>query len=79
MLLLQGTEDPIVPPSQAEVLRDALRSGGIPHALILFDGEAHGFRSAATIVAALQAELAFYGQVLGFEPADDLPPLTLDR
>ena len=79
VLLLQGTEDPIVPPSQAEVLRDALRRGGIPHALILFDGEAHGFRSAATIVAALQAELAFYGQVLGFEPADDLPPLTLDR
>lgn len=79
VLLLQGTEDPIVPPSQAEVLREALHAGGIPHALILFPGEAHGFRSAATIVRALEAELAFYGEVLGFEPADDLPPLQLER
>jgi dipeptidyl aminopeptidase/acylaminoacyl peptidase len=79
VLLLQGTEDPIVPPSQAEVLREALHAGGIPHALILFPGEAHGFRSADTIVRALEAELAFYGEVLGFEPADDLPPLRLER
>jgi dipeptidyl aminopeptidase/acylaminoacyl peptidase len=79
VLLLQGTDDPIVPPSQAEVLREALHAGGIPHALILFPGEAHGFRSASTIVRALEAELAFYGQVLGFTPADDLPPLELQR
>ncbi|UDY37081.1 S9 family peptidase [Dermatobacter hominis] len=79
VLLLQGTDDPIVPPSQAEVLREALHAGGIPHALILFPGEAHGFRSAGTIVRALEAELAFYGEVLGFTPADDLPPLQLER
>lgn len=79
VLLLQGTDDPIVPPSQARVLSDALHDNGVPHALILFEGEAHGFRASETIVAALQAELAFYGQVLGFAPADDLPPLTLER
>ena len=79
VLLLQGTDDPIVPPSQAEVLRAALHAGGVPHALIVFSGEAHGFRSASTIVRALQAELAFYGQVLDFTPADDLPPLELQR
>ena len=78
VLLLQGADDPVVPPSQAEVLSDALRDGGVPHALIVFAGEAHGFRRADTIVAALQAELSFYGQVLGFTPADDLPPLHLD-
>lgn len=78
VLLLQGVDDPIVPPAQARVLRDALRDNGVPHALILFDGEAHGFRSAGTIVRALEAELAFYGQVLGFVPADPLPELALD-
>lgn len=79
VLLLQGSDDPIVPPSQARVLRDALRRNDVPHALIVFEGEAHGFRSATTIVRALQAELSFYGEVVGFVPADDLPPLTLQR
>jgi len=79
VLLLQGEDDPIVPPSQARVLRDALKANGVPHALILFEGEAHGFRSSDTIIRALEAELAFYGQVLGFDPADDLPPLVLER
>jgi dipeptidyl aminopeptidase/acylaminoacyl peptidase len=77
VLLLQGADDPVVPPSQAEVLRDALAAGGVPHALVIFQGEAHGFRRAATIVAALEAELSFYGQVLGFTPADDLTPVEL--
>jgi len=34
-----------------------------------------GFRRAENIVRAYRAELAFYGIVLGLEPADDLPPL----
>lgn len=78
VLLLQGAEDAVVPLSQAEVLRDALQAGGVPHALVVFPGEAHGFRQAGTIEAALQAELSFYGQVLGFAPADDLPAVRLD-
>lgn len=78
VLLLQGAEDPIVPLGQAEVLRDALRARGVPHALVVFEGEAHGFRRAGTIVRALELELAFYGRVLGFEPADDLPAVPLE-
>jgi dipeptidyl aminopeptidase/acylaminoacyl peptidase len=77
VLLLQGEDDPVVPPSQARVLADALRDNGVPHALVLYAHEAHGFRRAATIVAALGAELSFYGQVLGFTPADDVAPLVL--
>ncbi len=79
VLLLQGSDDRVVPPSQAEVLVEALRRNGVPHAYVLFPGEGHGFSAAPTVVRALQAELAFYGQVLGFEPADDLPPLELQR
>ena len=73
VLLLQGAEDPVVPLSQAEALRDALAAGGVPHALVVFPGEAHGFRRAPNIVRALESELAFYGEVLGFAPAGQLP------
>jgi dipeptidyl aminopeptidase/acylaminoacyl peptidase len=69
VLLLQGADDPVVPLSQAEVFRDALVEKGIPHALIVFEGEQHGFRKADSIIAATEAELSFYGQVMGFEPA----------
>jgi dipeptidyl aminopeptidase/acylaminoacyl peptidase len=68
VLLLQGAEDRVVPPSQAELFRDALVRKAIPHAYLLFEGEQHGFRKAETVIAALSAELSFYGQVLGFDP-----------
>jgi dipeptidyl aminopeptidase/acylaminoacyl peptidase len=68
VLLLQGLEDKIVPPSQAEMFRDALVAKGIRHAYIAFEGEQHGFRKAETVIASLEAELSFYGQVFGFTP-----------
>ncbi len=77
VLLLQGLEDEVVPPSQAEIMVRALERKGIPHAYLAFEGEQHGFRKAETVVRCLQAELSFYGQILGFEPADDLPPLEI--
>ncbi len=76
VLLLQGADDKVVPPSQAEMFRDAMVRKAIPHAYVLFEGEGHGFRKAENIVAALEAELSFYGQVLGFEPPD-VPQLPL--
>jgi dipeptidyl aminopeptidase/acylaminoacyl peptidase len=76
VLLLQGAEDKVVPPSQAELFRDALAAKGIPHAYLLFEGEAHGFRRTETVVTATEAELSFYGQVLGFTPPG-IPVLPL--
>jgi dipeptidyl aminopeptidase/acylaminoacyl peptidase len=68
VLLLQGLDDPIVPPAQAQSIADDLAKHGTRHALLTFKGESHGFRRAESIVAALEAELSFYGQVLGFSP-----------
>jgi len=68
VLLLQGLEDTVVPASQAELFAAALARNHIPYAYLAFPGEQHGFRRAETIVAALEAELSFYGQVLGFTP-----------
>jgi dipeptidyl aminopeptidase/acylaminoacyl peptidase len=68
VLLLQGLEDEVVPPSQAEMFRDALVAKGIRHAYLAFEGEQHGFRKAENVIASLEAELSFYGQVFGFTP-----------
>jgi dipeptidyl aminopeptidase/acylaminoacyl peptidase len=73
VLLLQGLDDPIVPPAQSEAIAADLTAHGIPHAYIAFEGESHGFRKAETLIASLEAELAFYGQVFGFVPPGVAP------
>jgi dipeptidyl aminopeptidase/acylaminoacyl peptidase len=79
MLVLQGEDDRIVPPTQAELIVAALRERGVPHAYLLYEGEGHGFRKAENIAASLDAELSFYAQVLGFEPAGDVPRLEIEH
>jgi dipeptidyl aminopeptidase/acylaminoacyl peptidase len=76
ILLLQGLDDPIVPPAQSEAIAADLAARGIPYAYITFEGESHGFRKAETIIRALEAELDFYGQIMGFTPPD-VPPVPL--
>jgi dipeptidyl aminopeptidase/acylaminoacyl peptidase len=66
LIVLQGSEDAIVPPAQSETIVAALRDRKVPVAYLLFDGEQHGFRRAENIRRALDAELSFYAQVLGF-------------
>jgi dipeptidyl aminopeptidase/acylaminoacyl peptidase len=78
VILFQGLEDRVVPPSQAEVIVDALRRQGLPYVYLTFEGEDHGFRRAETIQRCLEAELSFFGRMLGFDPADDLPPIPIE-
>jgi dipeptidyl aminopeptidase/acylaminoacyl peptidase len=79
LLLLQGLDDKVVPPSQSEVILQALARRGIPHAYIAFAGEGHGFRKAENVKRALEAHLSFLGQVAGFEPADDIEPIQIEN
>jgi dipeptidyl aminopeptidase/acylaminoacyl peptidase len=79
LILFQGLDDPIVPPAQSEAIADALRVKGIPVAYLAFAGEQHGFRRAENIVRVAEAELWFYGQVLGFDPADPIEPVPIDN
>lgn len=72
LVVLQGSEDAVVPPAQSEVVVEALRSRQLPVAYRLYDGEQHGFRKAENIRDSLETELSFYAQVLGFElPVDE--------
>ena len=77
ILVEQGAEDRVVPPAEAERIVDALFERRVPHAYLLFPGEDHGFRSKDAIIASFSAELSFYAQVFGFEPADAIERLEI--
>ncbi|CAN5170863.1 S9 family peptidase [soil metagenome] len=78
LIVLQGADDKVVPVAHAESIVAALRERHIPHAYLLFEGEGHGFRQAANMRRALEAELSFYAQVFGFELADDFEPVAME-
>ena len=77
VLVLQGLDDRVVPPAQAEAIVAALAANRVPHAYLAFEGEGHGFRGSVAIRRAIAARLAFLGTVFGFEPADELEPLEV--
>jgi dipeptidyl aminopeptidase/acylaminoacyl peptidase len=79
ILLLQGTDDRVVLPAQAEMLAAAARQQHLPVAMIMFEGEGHGFRRADTIKAATEAQIYFLGRIFGFEPADQVSPIPIDN
>ncbi|MGB1382320.1 MAG: S9 family peptidase [Porticoccaceae bacterium] len=63
VIFLQGLEDKVVPPSQAELMVSSLKKKGIPVVYVKFPDEGHGFRKAENIIRAMQAELDFYCDV----------------
>ncbi len=77
VIFLQGTEDKVVPPNQAETMVDALKSNGVPVSYLSFEGEGHGFRKDINIEKALIAELTFYGRIFNFEPDHILEDLKI--
>jgi len=79
MILLQGRDDKVVPPSQAESMAAAVRAKGLPVALLIFEGEGHGFRKAETVVRAFEAEAYFYSRVFGFDLADEVEPVEIEN
>jgi dipeptidyl aminopeptidase/acylaminoacyl peptidase len=81
LAVFQGLDDPIVPPNQAEMIVAAVRAKGVPVAYLAFEGEQHGFRQSQNIRAALDGELSFYAQVLGFALPEDeaIAPIKVEN
>jgi dipeptidyl aminopeptidase/acylaminoacyl peptidase len=79
LILFQGLEDKIVLPNQAEMMFAAMRAKGLPVAYLPFEGEGHGFRQAATVKRALEAEMYFYAKVFGFELAEAIEPMVIEN
>jgi dipeptidyl aminopeptidase/acylaminoacyl peptidase len=77
MLLFQGLDDKVVPPSQLDAMVDAFTARGLPHVAITFEGEGHGFRRAETRRVVHRTELAFLAAVFGFTPGDAIEPLEI--
>ncbi|REE99256.1 prolyl oligopeptidase family serine peptidase [Thermomonospora umbrina] len=73
VLLLHGTDDPVVTAAQSERFATALSGKGLPCTYMTFKGESHGFRRADSIITALESELSFYAQSLGFKPGLPTP------
>jgi len=63
VIFLQGLEDKVVPPNQAERMVESLQQKGIDVVYIKFPDEGHGFRKSENIIRAMEAELAFYCDV----------------
>jgi dipeptidyl aminopeptidase/acylaminoacyl peptidase len=79
IILFQGLEDKVVPPSQSEKMFEAVRAKGIPTAYLPFEGEQHGFRQAENIKRSLDAELYFYSRIFGFELAEPVEPVHIEN
>ena len=77
VIFLQGLEDKVVPPNQAEAMVAALRDRGIAVAYLPFADEQHGFRRSETIRRAMEAELYFYSKVFGFAVSEDMPEIEI--
>ncbi|GAA5827124.1 hypothetical protein JCM3770_000247 [Rhodotorula araucariae] len=69
LLLLQGTEDRVVPPAQAQVMLDRIQANGGVAEMLLFEGEGHGFRAKESRKRAMETELAWYRKTWGIEEA----------
>jgi dipeptidyl aminopeptidase/acylaminoacyl peptidase len=79
MILLQGLDDPVVPPNQAQMMYDAVRARDLPVAYLTFPGEQHGFLKAENNKRALEAELYFYSRLFGFELVDEVEPVPIEN
>ena len=79
MLILQGLDDKVVPPNQAEQMAQAVRQAGLPVALVMFDGEGHGFRTMAARRQSLESQVSFLEQVFGMPHSPDVPRLEIEN
>jgi dipeptidyl aminopeptidase/acylaminoacyl peptidase len=79
VILFQGLEDKVVPPSQAEEFVAVCEKKKLPYAYLPFGGEQHGFRQAKNIRRSIEGELYFYSQIFDFATADQIEPVDIQN
>jgi dienelactone hydrolase len=65
LVMLQGADDFICPPSQAQSIVDSVAARGLWHRYLIFPDEGHGFRLASSVRDSLRAEAELYSHVMG--------------
>ena len=79
VILFQGLEDKIVPPSQAEEFVAVCEKKKLPYAYVAFEGEQHGFRKKENIRRSIEGELFFLSRIFGFSTADEIEPVKIEN
>jgi dipeptidyl aminopeptidase/acylaminoacyl peptidase len=79
VILFQGLEDKIVPPSQAEEFVAVCKKKKLPYAYVAFEGEQHGFRKKENIRRSIEGELFFLSSIFGFSTADEIEPVKIEN
>ncbi|GAC1641409.1 MAG: S9 family peptidase [Candidatus Dormibacteraceae bacterium] len=79
VILFQGLEDKIVPPSQAEEFVAVCKKKTLPYAYLAFEGEQHGFRQEKNIRRSIEGELDFISRIFGFTIADPVEPVKIEN
>ncbi len=79
VILFQGLEDMVVPPSQAEEFVAVCKKKKLPYAYVAFEGEQHGFRQEKNIRRSIEGELYFLSRIFDFETADDIEPVKIEN
>ncbi|KAI3687976.1 hypothetical protein L1987_81682 [Smallanthus sonchifolius] len=80
VILFQGLEDKVVNPVQAKTIHKALKSKGLPTALVEYEGEQHGFRMAENIKFTLEQQMVFFARlVVHFKVADEFTSIKIDN
>jgi dipeptidyl aminopeptidase/acylaminoacyl peptidase len=77
MILLQGLEDKVVPPAQAETMIEELERKNLPFTYVVFENEGHGFRRQENVIHSLEAELSFYAQIFGLQLGEPITPVLI--
>ncbi|MFC4786057.1 alpha/beta hydrolase family protein [Nocardioides sp. MAHUQ-72] len=65
LVLLQGRDDTICPPVQAERVVEVVSANGVWHRYLTFEGEGHGFRKERSVADSLRAEAELYSRTMG--------------
>lgn len=63
--MIAGAHDPRCPAEETEQAAEALRGMGVPHEVIIFPDEGHGFRKTENKIRAYQARSVFLKKYLG--------------
>jgi dipeptidyl aminopeptidase/acylaminoacyl peptidase len=79
VILFQGLEDKIVPPSQAEEFVAVCKKKKLPYAYVAFEGEQHGFRQEKNIRRSIEGEMYFLSRIFGFTVADEIEPVEIEN
>jgi len=79
VILFQGLEDRVVPPSQAEEFVAVCKKKKLPYAYVAFEGEQHGFRKEESIRRSIEGEMYFFARVFGFTPSDQIEPVPIEN